>query len=234
MLAGSYSECKSLENSAQIGLDASDRFFTVVPAANINFIDYKIRGSLLMKLGKDSLGLLEWERAAGMNENAAKELTLEIAKAYYKMKKYDKAIEMYLKRQALVELTLAEVYNLGQCYYAGPKNFKEADTLFGKVAAMSPNYAPAYLWRARSNYQMDLKNELWLAKPHYAKVLEVVVGEDRKKDSNKKMVIESARYLGNYYATSTEKDKAKVLENFQIVYDLDPNDTQAKQILGIK
>ena len=81
---------------------------------------------------------------------------------------------------------------------------------------------------------MDLKNELWLAKPHYAKVLEVVVGEDRKKDSNKKMVIESARYLGNYYATSTEKDKAKVLENFQIVYDLDPNDTQAKQILGIK
>lgn len=234
MLAGSYADCKSIENGAQIGLDASDRFFTLVPAANINFIDYKIRGSLLMKLGQDSLGLLEWERAAGMNENAAKELTLEIAKSYYKMKKYDKAIEMYLKRQALVELTLAEVYNLGQCYFAGPKNFIEADTLFGKVAAMSPNYAPAYLWRARSNYQMDLKNELWLAKPHYAKVLEVVVGDDRKKDNNKKMVIESARYLGNYYASSTEKDKAKVLEYFQIVYDIDPNDAQAKQILGIK
>ena len=234
MLAGSYSECQDYKGGAQYGLDASDRFFTLVPAANINFIDYKIRGSLLMKLGQDSLGLLEWERAAGMNENAAKELTLEIAKSYYKMKKYDKAIEMYLKRQALVELTLAEVYNLGQCYYAGPKNFIEADTLFGKVAAMSPTYAPAYLWRARSNYQMDLKNELWLAKPHYAKVLEVVVGEDRKKDNNKKMVIESARYLGNYYASSIEKDKAKVLECFQIVYDIDPNDTQAKQILGIK
>jgi len=40
--------------------------------------------------------------------------------------------------------------------------------------------------------------------------------------------------LGNYYASSTEKDKAKVLEYFQIVYDIDPNDTQAKQILGIK
>jgi tetratricopeptide (TPR) repeat protein len=234
MLAGSYSECQDYKGGAQYGLDASDRFFTLVPAANINFIDYKIRGSLLMKLGQDSLGLLEWERAAGMNENAAKELTLEIAKSYYKMKKYDKAIEMYLKRQTLVELTLAEVYNLGQCYYAGPKNFIEADTLFGKVAAMSPTYAPAYLWRARSNYQMDLKNELWLAKSHYAKVLEVVVGEDRKKDSNKKMVIESARYLGNYYASSKEKDKAKVLEYFQIVYDIDPNDTQAKQILGIK
>jgi guanylate kinase len=73
-----------------------------------------------------------------------------------------------------------------------------------------------------------------LAKPHYAKVLEVVVGEDRKKDSNKKMVIEAARYLGNFYATSTEKDKAKVIENFQIVYDLDPADKQAKEVLGIK
>jgi hypothetical protein len=62
----------------------------------------------------------------------------------------------------------------------------------------------------------------------------LVLGEDRKLDKNKKMVIESAKYLGAYYGGSTEKDKAKVLEYFQIVYDLDPNDTQAKQILGIK
>jgi len=234
MLAGSYAECKDVAQDVQLGLDASDRFFAIVPEANINFIDYKIRGALLMKLGKDSLGLLEWEKAASMNETAAKELTLEIAKSYYKMKNYDKAIEMYLKRQAIVSLTLPELYNMGQCYYAGPKNFKEADTLFAQVAALSPTYAPAYLWRARSNFQMDLKNELWLAKPHYAKVLEIVVGDDRKKDSNKKMVIESAKYMGNYFASSAEKDKTKVLECFQIVYDLDPNDVQAKQILGIK
>ena len=234
MLAGSYSECQDVKGGAQIGLDASDRFFAIVPAANINFIDYKTRGSLLMKLGKDSLGLLEWERAAGMNETASKELTLEIAKAYYKMKNYDKAIEMYLKRQSIVELSLGELYNMAQCYYAGPKNYNEADTLFAQVAAKSPEYAPAYLWRARCNYQLDLNNERWLAKPHYSKVLEIVVGDDRNKNTNKKMVIESARYMGNYYASSAEKDKTKVLEYFQIVYDLDPNDTQAKQILGIK
>ena len=234
MLAGSYSECQDVKGGAQIGLDASDRFFAIVPAANINFIDYKTRGSLLMKLGKDSLGLLEWERAAGMNETASKELTLEIAKAYYKMKNYDKAIEMYLKRQSIVELSLGELYNMAQCYYAGPKNYNEADTLFAQVAAKSPEYAPAYLWRARCNYQLDLNNERWLAKPHYSKVLEIVVGDDRNKNTNKKMVIESARYMGNYYASSAEKDKTKVLEYFQVVYDLDPNDTQAKQILGIK
>ncbi len=233
MLAGSYAECQDYNGGPQIGLDASDRFFAIVPAENINFIDYKTRGTLLMQLGRDSLGLLEWERAAGMNEAASKELTIEIAKAYYKLKKYDKAIEMYLIRRAMVELSLGELYNMAQCYYAGPKNYTEADTLFAQVAEKSPEYAPAYLWRARCNYQMDSKNELWLAKPHYNKVLEVVVGDDRKKDANKKMVIESARYMGNYYASSAEKDKTKVLEYFQIVYDIDPNDAQAKQVLGI-
>jgi len=234
MLAGSYVECLDYKGGAVLGLEASDRFFNIAPKEKVNYIDYKIRGSLLMKLGMDSLGLLEWEKASAMNENAAKELTTEIAKSYYKLKKYDKAIETYIKRQALIELTPAEFYSLGQCYYAGPKNFTMADSLFTKVATMSPTYAPAYLWRARSNFQMDLKNERWLAKPHYLKVLELVVGDDRKKDSNKKMVIESAKYMGNYYASSTEKDKNKVLEYFQIVYDLDPNDAQAKEVLGIK
>jgi tetratricopeptide (TPR) repeat protein len=163
-----------------------------------------------------------------------KELSSEVARMYYKMKNYDKAIETYLKRQSVVELTLQEVYNLGQCYFSGPKNFKEADTLFATVALMSSNYAPAYMWRGRCNFQMDPTNALWLAKPHYAKVLEMVVGEDRKKETNKKMVIESARYLGGYYGASTEKNAAKVKEYFQIVYDLDPNDAQAKRILEIK
>lgn len=187
-----------------------------------------------MKLGKDSLGLIEWELAAAMSETAAKELTSDIAKAYHKSKKYDKAIETYLRRKALVPLTLQELYVLGQCHYAGPKDYKESDTLFAQVIVMSPSYAPAYLWRARSNFQLDPKNELWLAKPYYSKVLELVLGEDRKKDSNKKMVIESARYMGNYFGASVEKDAAKAKEYFQIVYDLDPNDVQAKQILGIK
>jgi tetratricopeptide (TPR) repeat protein len=233
-LAEGYLECADYKGEVQLGLDASDRFFSLVPSEEVTFFDYKRRGSLLMKLGKDSLGLMEWEKAANMSESAAKDLTGEMARMYYKMKKYDKAIEMYIKRQAVVELTLQEVYNMGQCYFSGPKNFKEADTLFAKVSAMSPAYGPAYMWRGRCNYQLDPTNALWLAKPHYLKVLEVVVGEDRKKDSNKKMVIEAAKYMGGYYGASAEKDPVKAKEYFQIVYDIDPNDVQAKQILGIK
>jgi hypothetical protein len=48
------------------------------------------------------------------------------------------------------------------------------------------------------------------------------------------MVIESAKYLGAYYGGSTEKDAIKAKEYFQLVYDIDPNDKQAKEVLGIK
>jgi hypothetical protein len=90
------------------------------------------------------------------------------------------------------------------------------------------------MWRGRCKTQLDPNNALWLAKPHYAQVLEVVVGEDRKKDQNKKMVIEAARYMGAYYGGSTEKDPTIAKQYFQIIYELDPNDKQAKEILGIK
>jgi tetratricopeptide (TPR) repeat protein len=234
MLAGSYAECQDYKGGAQYGLDASDRFFTLVPAANINFIDYKIRGSLLMKLGQDSLGILEWERAAGMNENAAKELTLEIAKSYYKMKKYDKAIETYLRRQSMIALTATELYNLGQCYYAGPKAYKEADTLFAQVAQISPNYAPSFWWRGRCNSALDPNYDKWLALPYYLKVIEVVKPEERTKDSNKKMILESSKYCGNYYSKSQDKDADKSKYYFEIVLSIDPNDSEAKKALGIK
>ncbi|MBM3164728.1 MAG: tetratricopeptide repeat protein [Bacteroidetes bacterium] len=234
ILAKSYLECQNLSNAMQLGLDASNRFFNLAPEKELTYLDFKTRGALLMKTGSDSLGLMEWEKAMLLSENALKELSSEMAREYWRMKKYDKAIETYMRRQSVVELTLQELYNLGQCYFSGPKNFKEADTLFAKVAAMSLNYAPAYMWRGRCNFQMDPTNALWLAKPYYSKVLEIVVGDDRKKESNKKMVIESARYMGGYYGASSEKDPVKAKEYFQIVYDVDPSDAQAKQILGIK
>jgi tetratricopeptide (TPR) repeat protein len=141
---------------------------------------------------------------------------------------------MYLKRQALVELTLAEVYNLGQCYFAGPKNFIEADTLFGKVAAMSPNYAPAYLWRARSNYKLDSANERWAAQPFYEKIVETVKPEERATPANKSMMLEACRYLCDYYAKSTAKDLDKTKSFYEIILQIDPNDATAKTALGIK
>jgi len=235
ILAKSYLECKGVSNGPELGMAASERFFQLADTAkDVSYLDIKTKGDLLMKLGKDSLGIMEWEKATKMNQDIFKELTGDIAKMYFKMKKYDKAIETYLARQGVIELTVQEWFNLGQSYVYGPKNYNEADTVFAKVSSMSPSYTPAYFFRARCKLKLDANNALWLARPYYAKVLELVTGDERKKDSNKKMVIEAAKYLGGYYGASLEKDPAKVKEYFQIVYDLDPNDAQAKQVLGIK
>lgn len=233
-LATAYLGCTDIQDGAQKGLEASIRFFEIAPKEKVNYNDYKTKGDLLSKLGKDSLALIELEYAAAMSESAAKELTGDIAIMYQKQKRFDKAIETFIKRRAITDLTILELYKFGQCYYAGPKDFIQADTIFAQVTILSPDYAPAYMWRARCQFQLDPKNEKWLAQPFYAKVIEIVKVEDRTLPANKKMVIESARYLCDYYSKSKAKDLELTKKYYQIIYDIDPNDAQAKLALGIK
>ena len=234
MLAFSYLECNTDSLSIKNGLAASDRFFAIVPANMISFLDYKTKGSLLMKAGKDSLGLLEYEKAIEINEIAAKELTSETASKYFKLKKFDKAIELYNKRSKIITLTSAEQYELGKAIYNGPKDYVLADSTFATVIKLSPNYAPAYLWRARTNYKLDSNNERWAAQPYYEKVIELVKPEDRTVAANKGMVLEACRYLCDYYAKSAAKDLAKTKSYYEIILQVDPNDATAKAALGIK
>ena len=72
--------------------------------------------------------------------------------------------------------------------------------------------------------QQDLKNEKWLAKPHYEKALTLVKPEERA--GVKLNVIEACEYLGYHYLVM--KDNAKAKEYFTIVRDLDA--TNKKQI----
>jgi len=234
MLAFSYLECNTDSLSIKNGLAASERFFAIVPANMISYLDYKTKGLLLMKAGKDSLGLLEYEKAISINEIAAKELTSETASKYFKLKKFDKAIELYNRRAKIATLTSAEQYELGKAIYSGPKDYVLADSTFATVIKLSPNYAPGYLWRARTNYKLDSNNERWAAQPYYEKVIELIKPEDRTVPANKGMVLEACRYLCDYYAKSPAKDLAKTKSFYEIILQVDPNDVTAKTALGIK
>ena len=234
MLAFSYLECKEDSTNIKKGLDASARFFAVVPANMISYMDYKTKGALLMKAGIDSLGLVEYEKAIAVNEIAAKELTSEVAKMYFKAKKFDKSIELYTKRAQLVALTSAEEYELGKAIYNGPKDYVLADSAFARVLRLSPNYTPGYLWRARCNYKLDSANERWAAQPYYEKIIELVKPEERGLPTNKPLVLEACRYLCDYYAKSAAKDLAKTKSFYEIILQIEPNDATAKTALGIK
>jgi tetratricopeptide (TPR) repeat protein len=114
-----------------------------------------------------------------------------------------------------------DYFDLGRSYYFGPKDFIKADTCFSRLCQLSPTFATAYFWRAKSNTQQDLKNEKWLAKPHYEAALALVKPEERTTASNKANVIEACEYLG--YHALTLKDNLKAKEFFNIIKELDPN-----------
>lgn len=234
MLAFSYLECTTDSNAVKKGLEASDRFFAIVPSNMINYLDYKTKGALLIKAGKDSLGMLEYEKAIAVNDIAAKELTAELASKYFKAKNFNKAIELYTMRSKLMPLTAAEEYEFGKAIYSGTKDYVLADSTFARVIRLSPNYAPAYLWRARSNFQLDSKNERWAAQPYYEKIIELVKPEDRVKPSNKGMMLEACRYLCDYYAKSEAKDLTKTKSFYEMILQIEPTDAKAKEALGIK
>lgn len=220
---------------AEIG-DKTDKEAYVKGLANINSFfekagadfkylgtDYKYLGLLLAKTGKDSLGVIEMEKAIEKDPKLTNEMISLMASTWMKAKKYPKAIETYERKMAgdPKNLSAQDYFELGRAYFFGPKDFVKADTCFSKLCQLSPTFATAYFWRAKSNVQQDLKNEKWLAKPHYEKGFEIVKPEERTTASNKANVIEACEYLGYYSLVNKDYEKAK--QYFGVIRDLDAN-----------
>lgn len=106
------------------------------------------------------------------------------------------------------------------------QEYAKADSALIMLSTKAPNLAIAYFWRARVNSNFDPESEAGLAKPFYEKFIELAKGEP---DKFKKELIESYSYLGYYYYL--QKDNAKSKENWQEVLRLDPENTQATEVI---
>jgi tetratricopeptide (TPR) repeat protein len=127
-----------------------------------------------------------------------------------------------------------EEYELGKAYYFGRADYKTADSLFQVVIKNDSTYVPAQIYRGRCMSKMDTNNEKWMALPFYLKVTELVKPEDRMQPTKKSYVIESLRYVGEYYSKSANKDFDKAKKYYEEILAIDPNDPVAKKALGIK
>lgn len=239
-LGYSYAELPGKQDTTAYrkGLNAITKFFeksSKVPNFKYVGTDYKYKGILLSKLGKDSLGIIEMEKAAQVDPKLANDVSREIAKAYMKAKKYNKAVDTYnsIMNGEPKNLNAQDWYEFGRAYYydGGAKQrekkdlealdlFVKSDTCFSKLTQISPTYAIAYFWRGKANVQQDVKDEKGLAKPHYEKAISLVKPEE--KASVKQNLIEAYSYLGSHYAFSNEKDLTKAKEYFNLVKELDP------------
>jgi Tfp pilus assembly protein PilF len=233
MLTYSLYECnpESKVELNQKGLEQSDKFFQLAPSDKVIGLDYKYRGLHLSKMAKDSLAIIELEKAMLLDSAKRGELAGDVAKMYLKAKKYDPAIANYqIKWNGNAEnLNATEFYELGRAYYFGPKDYKMADSCFKAVSEKAPDFAMAYFWRGRSNLKLDIAPTKYLAKPYYEKFLESLTEEEKVAANQKANQIEASKYLGDYYVNSKEgKDYAKAKIFWKTVQTLEPTDAQAK------
>lgn len=231
VLGYSYYEAgdKTDKEAFKKGINAINNFFEKSAGKDFKYIpdDYKYKGLLLSKTGQDSLGVIELEKAIKLDSVANCDLWGDIGKIWIKARRYDKSIAAYENQSKCTKgLSSQDYYDMGRAYVYGPKDFVKADTCFSRLTQASPSYPVGYFWRAKANVQQDLKNEKWLAKPHYEKAMELVKPEERGTPAYKTNVIEACEYLGDYWFN--QKDYGKAKEYYNILKEIDPNNKKAK------
>jgi tetratricopeptide (TPR) repeat protein len=244
------------------GLAAINKFFNMAgPGFKYLPQDYKYKGILLARTGKDSLGMIELERAISMDTAAASEIYSTMSTLAMKNKRYDQVIN-YLERKTkgnYNKLNINDAFDLGKAYYftgaarqkeanemkdaqakkkkptdtpeikakegEAMTNFVKADSAFKKLTQLNSTWPWGYTWRGRANASIDPDAKTDSTKVQYEKVISLVKPEERT-GSYKSNVIEAYEYLGFYYVTKKDEEKAK--ENWTIVKELDPNNEKAK------
>jgi len=168
-----------------------------------------------------------------------------IAEAYRKKGDYTKAIEAYQNYlNSKREQTANDIHSLAQMYMAEASDsihsdekkadlYSKADAVYAQMVEKFPSVADfATLQRAHIGFALDPETKLGSAKPHYEKLVEIIIGKAEKDDKDNERLVEAYRYLGYYYLLQDNKTEADVYWNK--VLEIDPNNETAKQALGMK
>lgn len=221
-LAYDYLELKDYAN----GLNSINTFFAKAnQETKIIAQDYETRGQLYSQTGKDSMAILDFQKAISM-DSTRKDLQMDIANAYMKMRKYKEAINVFDQRIKSGQGNANDYYGMGRCYYYS-KDFVNADSAFAQIVKSQPDLYLGYIWRAKANVQLDPKNEKWQAKPYYEAFLEKLKQEEQERA--KAYLIEAYTYLGVYYMNN--KDFCTAKTQFKKIMDLDATNANAKKFM---
>ena len=226
-LAYSYFETGQYDE----GLVYSRKFFRRAKPDKIRPTDYVYLGRLLAKTKQDSLAYEKLYKAFQLDSSKS-ELLSEAAMSLNRIKKYDKALEIYKLKINLGKATPGDYYNMGKVYY-NLQEWGKVDTTLAYYATLMPDHIAAYQWRARALVNMDPDTKLGLAKPVFETLVEKAAPDSVKYS---KELIESYGYLAYYYLLqfNTNKDQEngkKALEFSQKILALDPNNEKGKEFV---
>jgi tetratricopeptide (TPR) repeat protein len=215
--------------------------------------DYNYMAKAALKMGNIDEAAHIYRKYIELDSVPALDIYGQLAKAYYDAKNYEQAIAYYLRKAAIKELSVADLYYLGICYYFLDKN-EQADSAFAKVLSITPDYIPGWKMRIKiANITDSLKTPQFLAKGLYDTLMPLISVD---KEKYKKDIIEASHYLASYYVqvseNATEKAKEeklkgttytmsswksycynKAIEYYNQVLSLDPADEDAKHYIEI-
>lgn len=235
LYAYSCYEAGNLKNDAptfQKGLTAMETLMGKVAVEKLTAGDFEYLGKLQSKTGKDSLALINLNKALSIDANKT-DVKVEIAKIYNKQKKYTEAALTYEEYLSTAKkITLIDNFNIGK-YYNNAKMYGKADSAFAKINVAKPDFADAWYQRANVNASMDSLIKTTVAKELFEKYIEVVTADtaafNKQKGSLSKNVASSYDYLGYYFLQKDMKNECKAMYRKALEYD--PSNKNAIEVL---
>jgi len=188
-LAYSYYETGQYDK----GLQYSRKFFRRAKPDKIRATDYAYMGRLLAKTKQDSLASEMLVKAFTIDTSRS-DLLSEAARSMIKLKKYDKAIEIYQMKIALKKTDKIDYYVLGKAYY-NTKSWGKADSTLMYYSTLMPEDIQGYLLRASALVNIDTTFKLGLARPVYEAMIEKAKTDTVK---NAKELMVAYSYLAYY------------------------------------
>ncbi len=208
---------------------AMEKFITSAKKEDLKAADYEFYGNGLMKLKKDSLALLAFDKGLALDSTsyAAAETATKACAAANKFALAAKYAGIAAARKP--NAGMQEIFNIGYYYYVG-NDFANAETAFKNVIAKAPTSITGYQWAAEAATRLDPTSEKAAAKGYYEKVVEIATKDAAATTKNAEVLKTAYGYLA--VVACKAKDAAKATEYANKILATTPDDSNAKAILG--
>lgn len=228
-------------------LQYAEKLFNASEETKITESDYLYYGYAHLGKGNydDAIAMFQKSIENNQDNEADKNDAMKnIAEAYKKKGDFTNAISTYEKYlDNLKQKTANDIHTLATMYMAEASDstvaedkkklyYAKADSIYAEMADKMPSVADfATLQRAHIGYALDPETKDGLAKPHYEKLVELILAKPEKDDTDYTRLIESYRYLGYYYLLKDDKTNSDIYWNK--ILEIDPENAMAKQALSL-
>ncbi len=216
------------------GKNTINKLFQLVSPEKRTSKDLEYYGRFLIDTEKDSLiriGIEQLQKAVFLDPTRTDLLT-DIANAWSGLRQYPNTIKALTQKISNgKDVKVQDHLLLGQAYYFN-KQFIEADSAVMRANTMSPNWARAWLYRAKVNTHIDSTSENGLAKPFYEKYIEIALPDSSKPDFVAKYnngLIEAYGYLAYYYILKKDNSSGLIYLKKKLQLPLEEEDKKNVQ-----